>query len=584
MKPQKSPDNMSAILKQEGVFGLCTDLITHDQRFNVIFSYIFGPTIVVKNIETARRIGIGTVRMVTLDGDLVESSGAMTGGYKKESVVGAFKDDDSTKKLDNYREEVESGNSLLAALQRKKLELEESVQRHRTLKAEIEAQVITLSKTLKLDETDTKELKENKKKLGERLTEIDDELNKLSNTLGQLNKEAVQKKISRQMLKNQVNELRNPLKLAELNTLESEKQSSREQVIKIDSEVKSLDIQIKEIIAPEEEKMSKILKQIEKEELSFKEEIKKFHILNETLTKDIHEKETKQKEFYAKFKEAFNKRAHLVEQVKSNESKIMKNFAETKINENKITMIMQNSGLFRDELSLYEKEFEQYKELPLPESDKSESEINADISRYEKRVLEMGNVNMKSLEIYAQVEEEYTKLKEKKETLTLEKEDILVMINEIETNKKEIFMKTFAEVNEKFKRIFVTLSTKGEAFLALDFPENPFEGGMTMKVKLNTNKFMDIRSLSGGEKTMTALALLFAIQEYEPASFYVLDEVDAALDKRNSEKLADLVKQYTSKAQYIMISHNDGVIAASDTLFGVSMDEHGISKVTSLKV
>ena len=145
-------------------------------------------------------------------------------------------------------------------------------------------------------------------------------------------------------------------------------------------------------------------------------------------------------------------------------------------------------------------------------------------------------------------------------------------------------MKTFHEVNETFKRIFVTLSTKGEAFLSLEFPESPFDGGMTMKVRLNTNKFMDIRSLSGGEKTMTALALLFAIQEYEPASFYVLDEVDAALDKRNSERLAELINQYTSHAQYVVISHNDGVIAAADTLFGISMDEHGVTKVTSLKV
>lgn len=114
--------------------------------------------------------------------------------------------------------------------------------------------------------------------------------------------------------------------------------------------------------------------------------------------------------------------------------------------------------------------------------------------------------------------------------------------------------------------------------------ENPFEAGVRIRVRLSGDKFLDIRSLSGGEKTMTALALIFAIQEHEPASFYVFDEVDAALDKRNSEKLAKLIKKYSEKAQYIIISHNDALMAEGDTLYGVSMDEHGMSNVVSLKV
>jgi len=110
------------------------------------------------------------------------------------------------------------------------------------------------------------------------------------------------------------------------------------------------------------------------------------------------------------------------------------------------------------------------------------------------------------------------------------------------------------------------------------------KGGVLIKVRITGKKFMDIRSLSGGEKTMTALAFIFAIQEHEPASFYIFDEVDAALDKRNSEKLAELVRAYSSRAQYIIISHNDGVINQADILYGVSMNEHGQSKVVSLKV
>ena len=120
--------------------------------------------------------------------------------------------------------------------------------------------------------------------------------------------------------------------------------------------------------------------------------------------------------------------------------------------------------------------------------------------------------------------------------------------------------------------------------MELENPENPFEAGLNIKVRVAGRKFLDIRSLSGGEKTMTALSFIFAIQECEPHSFYILDEVDAALDKHNSEKLSKLIRKYSEKAQYIMISHNDGIISEADTLYGVSMNEHSISNVTSLKI
>jgi chromosome segregation protein len=158
------------------------------------------------------------------------------------------------------------------------------------------------------------------------------------------------------------------------------------------------------------------------------------------------------------------------------------------------------------------------------------------------------------------------------------------MINEIETKKKELFIRTYDVLNENFKKIFGNLSTKGDASFELEMPEDPFAGGLTLKVRLVGKKFLDIRSLSGGEKTLTALAFLFAVQEYAPASFYVMDEVDAALDKHNSEKLAKTISNYCQNAQYVVISHNDFMIGEANNLYGVSMVEDSVSKVTSLKI
>ena len=173
---------------------------------------------------------------------------------------------------------------------------------------------------------------------------------------------------------------------------------------------------------------------------------------------------------------------------------------------------------------------------------------------------------------------------EKRDTLGNEREEVLVMINKIYSKKTELFMKTFGTLQKNFQRIFGMLSNKGEASLELEDKKDPFNGGVNIRVKLSGKKFLDIRSLSGGEKTLTALAFIFAVQEYEPAPFYIMDEVDAALDKRNSEKLSNLLRSYAGRAQYIIISHNDSLISQANNLYGVSMNEHGESKVTSLKI
>jgi chromosome segregation protein len=210
--------------------------------------------------------------------------------------------------------------------------------------------------------------------------------------------------------------------------------------------------------------------------------------------------------------------------------------------------------------------------------------LQEEITKFEVSLAQMSAVNMKALEIYEQIEKEYAELVLKKEGLDKEKVDILTMMNEIESKKKEHFMKTFNSANDNFQKIFQSLFRKGKAYLELESPNNPFEEGLNVKVKLTGNRFMDIKSLSGGEKTLTALSFIFAIQEYQPASFYILDEIDAALDKHNSETLSKLIRQYSDNAQYIVISHNDSLISEADTLYGVSMNEEGISKVTSLKI
>jgi len=196
----------------------------------------------------------------------------------------------------------------------------------------------------------------------------------------------------------------------------------------------------------------------------------------------------------------------------------------------------------------------------------------------------IGNVNLRALEVYDQIKEEYDKIKEKVDQLEKEKEEILKIIEQIDKKKKKAFIETLEKINELFSNNFSQLSTKGIVLLEPEDKKDIFNGGLDIIVKVGGGKYFDVTSLSGGEQTLVALSLIFAIQTYKPYAFYIFDEIDAALDRRNSEKLAYLLKKHMKQGQFLIITHNDSIISeSSNVLYGVSMQE-GISKVLSLQL
>jgi chromosome segregation protein len=191
---------------------------------------------------------------------------------------------------------------------------------------------------------------------------------------------------------------------------------------------------------------------------------------------------------------------------------------------------------------------------------------------------------MRALEEYGKVKQAYDAIKEKVEQLESEKEKILLVIAQIDRKKRKTFLNTLKDVNELFSRNFMQLSSKGVVTLEPQDKKEIFNAGLDIHVKVGAGKYFDVTSLSGGEQTLVALSLIFAVQEFRPYCFYIFDEIDAALDRRNSEKLAYLLKKYMKQGQYLIITHNDSLISeSSNNLYGVTMQE-GISKILSLEV
>lgn len=584
-KIRSKPTNPNAVkLKNStGVHGLAVDLISCDAKFKDVFKYVFESTLIVKDLATARNLGVGSAKMVTIDGDSAELSGAMTGGFRQKREGLGFGEKEVSTSIQQYEKMRADAGANVSKLEQKKNDLEEKVVRLRELKANLEGDIIKMEKTLHLDGGDMDANRNVKKDLAKQLEQVEEKIDGIMNKISEQNRILAETKIQRQKLKDEVGQLRSPTLIAELNAFEEKKHELREAIIKLDSEVKNIDTRITTMLMPEKENISKILKQHDKEVEAFKEEIKGLTSQIKLMESDLKEKEKKEKQFYAQFKDLFNKRTKLSDEVSKREAKVYTLNDEVRKTEHKINAINLELAKISAQMGGLLKESEQYEGVEI-DHEKSDAQLTREINQFERMVENLGAVNLRALEIYDTVEKEYRELNEKKAMLENERGDVIMLMEEIEGKKKVLFMKTLEALQDNFQKIFSTLLTKGDASLVLENEESPFDGGLLINVRITGTKFLDIRSLSGGEKTMTALAFLFSVQEYDPASFYVLDEVDAALDKKNSEKLAELIRKYTDKAQYVMISHNDGIIAQADKLYGISMNEHGVSDVVSMKL
>jgi chromosome segregation protein len=585
IKPIEQDQNVSKYSNVQGCHGEATKLVSYDSRFKKIFSYVFGNTIIIDDINVSRRIGVGNVRMATISGDLVETSGSMQGGFReRDRKGGGFQEKELTDDIEKIERNIAEIENALSAYMKERKENEDTIVRLREEKATLEGEIIKTEKSLHLKSDDLDASVIQKKNLTEDKKIIEKNIRENTVNISKINKEMALLKIERQKHKDKVAQLRNPRLLAELQTFDEKRRELTEEIIRLDSEITGLKTQNKDIFKRDKESSEKIIKDIEKEEKQFTDIVKK---LQDKIKKDaetLKDKEKNLEKFYKQFKELFKKRSTIEDDIRNIEIENAQTEEKSRGEERKSNTVQLQEAQINAELSVIEEDYKEYKDIKI-DTKKSEEQLRKEIKDFENMRENIGSVNLRALDIYENVEKEYNSLLEKNEKLVQEKMDVLSLMEEIEGKKKELFMKTFNVVNEHFMLIFSRISAKGEAYLELENKEIPFDGGMVVRVKLSGTKFMDLRSLSGGEKSLTALAFIFAIQEYEPATFYVLDEVDAALDKRNSEKLADLIRIYSEKAQYIIISHHDGVISGATSLFGISMDqETGMSKVVSLKV
>jgi len=323
------------------------------------------------------------------------------------------------------------------------------------------------------------------------------------------------------------------------------------------------------------------LNQIKRNEDDINVELAEFKVKFKQTESLIESKSKQEEELSQKFRKLLEEKSDLQRKIKE--------YDISQINQQNnvraLEQVMNDSKIERARISAEVENLEvEMLEIGEVEIIKNSKEVLMERLTHAKEIISnIGSVNLRSLEMYDEIKKEYDKVNEKVETISKEKESILNVIHNIDIKKRKSFLKTFAEIDEIFSRNFSQLSPKGQVNLELENKKEPFEGGVGITVKMGQGKYFDVASLSGGEKTLVALSLIFAIQELKPYYFYILDEIDAALDKRNSERLAGLLKKYMQKGQYIVISHNDEVIGNATNLYGLSMFD-GVTKIVSMKM
>ena len=559
-------------VRDENAVGFAIDLVKYDARYHPAFWYVFGDTVVVKNLDTARNL-MGGVRLVTLDGEIIEASGAITGGSMSRKTTFGMMDRD---KINDLTKRLRDANFEQEELTKKIVEIKDSI-------AGIEDE---LNKLPLLVDKNYEKLEIRKKEVESRLKSITSEFEKRKREINEINQiiDEQDKKISNveikigknsEILKEKEEKL---MKMAKKEVL-NEIQEIKKKLEKLQEEERDLNSKIKTTEKEKEIVLSR-LNEMNESMLEEKNKVEEMKTMLENEKKKYNENKNKlmtmkeiETKITGKAKELSIERDKIYREIIELENRI--DGISTKI-ETAIDLISRAKARIPTlEMALAEVIDIKYEfKAPLP----SIEEIKHKIKRMEEKLNAMQPVNMLALEEYERQDERRKKFEEDMEKLTNQRKNLMKLEEEIKKKKKKAFYDVFNKVRENYRQIYARLAGGGDGELLLENEDNPFEGGLIIRVRPEGKRALHLNALSGGEKSIASLAFIFSIQAYNPSPFYVLDEVDMFLDEKNAGKVAKMVAENVQKAQFIVVSLRRTTLMQANHIYGVTIS-NGVSTV-----
>ncbi|MFC6904775.1 chromosome segregation protein SMC [Halalkalicoccus tibetensis] len=572
--------SLSSPPRAEGVVDFAYNLVDFDDAYAGVFSYVLGDTLVVEDIETARDL-MGKYRLVTLEGELVEKSGAMTGGSRSGSRYSFSKSGKG--QLERVAEAITDLQDRRESVRSELRDAEDRLESARDRKSEAAEQVREIDSAIEKKREAIEEREAKAERLAEEIDELEDARGDVDERMGEIEEEITEATEEIEGLESDIEELETELADSEipeltaqldaidegidsledaldehdsrLNELQLEKQYAQNAISDLDEQATSAE----ERIGKQEERIEGFEDGIEEQE----ERLEGKREAVEELEEELTEKKEERRELRGTLGEATDERDDAKEQVGSVESRLEGLQASAR-------------GLETDIADL-ESEVGEYDPEEIPDHEVVEERIEELAEEMEA----LEPVNMLAIDEYDRVEGELSELTDRKDVLVEEREGITDRIDSYEQQKRETFMDAYREIDEQFQDIFSRLSA-GTGELHLEDEADPFEGGLTMKAQPGDKPIQRLDAMSGGEKSLTALAFIFAIQRYNPAPFYALDEVDAFLDAANADRVGELVDELAGEAQFIVVSHRSAMLERSERAIGVTMQGNNVSTVTGI--
>ena len=584
-------------IKEEGYVGIASDLIKYDKKYQDIIENLLGRTVIVNNMETAIKIAKQNkyaFRIITLEGDVINPSGAITGGSVAKKTVNIL---GRGREIEKLEKEIKTKNKKIESLEEEKKDFEKSI-----------VDIFEESKNLEkeLQEIDITYATEKQK-----LLSIEQNISKLETRISKLKEEKEnikkQKEDSNIKIENTKKEIERLNKETEeitkvINEYASLNKDNQKYIDDLNFDITNLKISVSSFDESEssiDEIQERINQDIENSRKSIenkKVQIEKLKQDDFNLEKSIEETKEKIEEIKqnvetsgTKIEELKNSRIQKNKKLEEKEKEITEKFNQIEDLKAQIVKVDVKKTKLEEEINnIINKMWEEYETTPnnVEEYKKPENVAltQKQVNSLRKEMRELGSVNLDSIEEYKSLKERYDFMNEQRLDLENTMAKLRKVIQEMTTTMKEQFKKQFEVINKNFSEVFKELFGGGKAELSLEDEENILECGINITVQPPGKKLQNMMLLSGGEKAFTAIALLFAILKMNPAPFCVLDEIEAALDDVNVYRFAEYLKKFSKQTQFLVITHRKGTMEAADTVYGVTMEENGISKLLSMKL
>ncbi len=596
--PKKDKPFRDEILNEEGVLGNVASKVKRDSRYDQVVEYLLGRYLLVDTIDHAMKISKKyhySVRIVTLEGELFSPGGSLSGGtFKNNSnLLGRRKELDALAEainekkmeIDDYKEQIAKvgkdveqlvqqanhKNEILKELELKKNTAAIKYDQAVAIKEQKEKEYLAIAQ-------DGKEIENQKALLEDSLSRIDSDLALskqkeadakeqvaiLSEELDVIRDRQIewQDKVSEIRLESSSFQQKNNYVTENIHRLEETLQQIKDEYNHLMQEQQNSDDTVLE--------MEEAITGFQKKNGELEEEITR-------LLQEIEEESRKKDEMMASQKDIFEKRDALMNHISELDKETFRLESRKQNIEEKLEDKVNHMW------NEYELTYHTAREIEIDET-LSYTRMKANVNDTKAKIRDLGDVNVNAIEDYKAVSERYELLKTQHDDLIESEQALKKIIADLDEEMRKQFTEKFADIQKQFDKVFRELFGGGKGTIELVEDEDVLEAGITINAQPPGKKLGNMMQLSGGEKALTAIALLFAIQNLKPSPFCLLDEIEAALDDSNVKRYAKYLHKLTKNTQFIVITHRKGTMEAADVLYGITMQEKGVSTLVSVKL